>query len=68
MVTPLGQLRGVRTQLTDMRQFAASNGISWESLQNPVQAVRECLFDAVHMLVRLLVPDPVRCPQPACLV
>lgn len=28
-VTPLAQLWGVRTQLKDMRQFAASNSISW---------------------------------------
>lgn len=59
---PLEQLKDVRKKLSDMQQFAASNDISWEALQQPALAVRQCLFDVVHLLVRLLVPDPVRIP------
>lgn len=44
-----------------LEKLLRSNGISLDSVDDPLRCICECIFDTIHLLILMLVCDKVRC-------
>jgi hypothetical protein len=59
-VTIAKGLEKVRGEMENVRSLLAECGLTEEDVALPARAVKECLFNSVHAIVRMVVCDEVR--------
>lgn len=56
---PEAQLEQVQQEWKELEAFLQANGMSLRSVEDPLRAVCECIFETLHLLILMLVCDNV---------